>query len=334
MVNVFIVASNHLLREALLRLFRKRVDLNVVGSEKFSSLTLGAIREVRPDVLLMDSTGAELSGIEFVQQAHREFPTLKIAVFGMNEDEEEFLSVVRSGAVAYLLREASAADLVSAIRAVMAGEAVVPGKFTSALLRLATAPTVGQQLPKIALEDQAPLHVPTVEILEFSEHLLSSLRADSAEIYKLTDEQFERLVCDRLRAMGMGAERVGSVYSSDGGIDIVAWPDSPAAFPFLLAVQAKCHRDKSRKTGPAAVLELQSVVRNLPFQAGMLVTNTTFTPNAKWVASNRPHLVRLRDHADLRRWIMGEFLDDTEWREIPDFVEYAPGRKLWIPRKK
>jgi hypothetical protein len=282
----------------------------------------------------MDSTEAELSGTEFIRQAHRELPTLKIAMFGMNTDEEVFLNVVGSGAVAYILREATAAELISAVRAVIAGEVVLPGKLMSAFMRLAAVATEGQQLPKIALEDQVPVHVPTVEILEFSEHLLSGLREDPAGIYKLTDEQFECLVCDRLKAMGMGAERVGSVYSSDGGIDIVAWPDSPVAFPFLLAVQAKYHRDKSRKTGPAAVLELQSVIRNLPFQAGMLVTNTTFTPNAKWVASNRPHLVRLRDHADLRRWIMGNFLDDTEWREIPQFVEYAPGKKLLIPRKK
>jgi predicted helicase len=131
--------------------------------------------------------------------------------------------------------------------------------------------------------------------------------------------------------MGMGIERVGSVYANDGGIDVVAWPEKSATFPFLIAVQAKFHHREYRKTGVKAVLELQSVVRNLPFQAGILVTNTSFTPNAKWVARNRPHLVRLRDHEDLRRWIVGNFLNETEWREIPEFLEYAPGKKLWLP---
>lgn len=181
--------------------------------------------------------------------------------------------------------------------------------------------------------DQAVISQTCIEVVDFGEVLLQELKRNPEELHVLNAEQFELFICNRLSAMGMGTTRVSSTYRKDGGIDIVAWPEQDPMFPFLLAVQAKHHSNTRIKTGPREVREFRDVVEHLPFQAGLLVTNTTFTPDAKWAASNRAHLVRLRDFEDLRRWIMGEFLDEAEWREIPDYIEYAPGKKLWIPRK-
>jgi restriction endonuclease Mrr len=181
--------------------------------------------------------------------------------------------------------------------------------------------------------DQAVISESRIEVLDFAEVLLQELRRNPQELHRLDAEQFELFICNRLAAMGMGTTRVGTTHQKDGGIDIVAWPEQDPVFPFLLAVQAKHHSSTRIKTGPKEVREFRDVIEHLPFQAGLLVTNTTFTPDARWAASNRAHLVRLRDFDDLKRWIMDEFLDEAEWREIPDYIEYAPGKKLWIPRK-
>jgi hypothetical protein len=183
-----------------------------------------------------------------------------------------------------------------------------------------------------AKEDLARSVVPRIQIVEFSKELLLHLKNRPVDILSLDPDQFERLICDRLHAMGMWVRRVGSVYSPDGGIDIIAGPEKQPTFPFLLVVQTKHHRDKARKTGPGPVRELQGVIQKHPFQAGLLVTNTSFTANAQWEARHRPHLVRLRDSEDLKRWILGDFLHEAEWREIPEFIEYAPGKRIWIPK--
>lgn len=330
---VFVLVENRLLREALVRLLVKRGHLSVVGASGPSQGFSEVILEARPDVLVIDSQTLEVQGLDFIEAVPKQFSGVKPVLIGMEENTDTFLFVVRCGVVGYLLKDATVLDLVSAIRAVMLGEAVFPPRLVLSLSKSVLSEVLPRQIAPIDPEEHMVLHVPRAEVHEFSENLLGELRAEPAAIFGLTEDQFELLVCDRLRAMGMGVERVGSIYSSDGGIDVVAWPEKSATFPFLLAVQAKFHRRRNRKTGPNPVLELQSVVRNLPFQAGLLVTNTSFTPNAKWVASNSPHLVRLRDHEDLRRWILGNFLDETEWREIPEFLEYAPGKKLWLPRK-
>jgi hypothetical protein len=63
-----------------------------------------------------------------------------------------------------------------------------------------------------------------------------------------------------------------------------------------------------------------------------LVTNTTFTPDARWFASKEPALVQLRDVQDLRRWLKGEFSRDAEWRDMPTGIELCPGVRVELPR--
>jgi hypothetical protein len=171
-----------------------------------------------------------------------------------------------------------------------------------------------------------------VEVVDFSAHLLDQLKRKPDDIYILSPDEFERLICDRLQAMGMWVRRVGTINEGDGGIDILAGPERDATFPYLVAVQAKHHRSPKRKSGPSSVRELQAVIQKHPLNAGLLVTNTSFTPSAQWEASHRSHLARLRDVQDLKRWIQGNFLHEAEWREIPDFIEYAPGKRLAIPK--
>lgn len=175
-------------------------------------------------------------------------------------------------------------------------------------------------------------HVPKIRVVPATQQILELLRKDIKQIFNLTADQFEMLVCDRLYEMGFAVERVGSVYARDGGVDIVACSRDRSAFPFIIGVQAKHHKHPKYKTGPSPVKELQTVIDTQPFNAGLLVTNTTFTPHAHWFAEKRHNLIRLRDLIDLSRWIMDNFLDEEESREIPEEIELCPGVRIRIPR--
>ena len=172
---------------------------------------------------------------------------------------------------------------------------------------------------------------PRIVAVPATRQIVHLLQRKPEEIYSLTPGQFEELICDRLSEMGFDPQLVGGTYKPDGGVDIIACPRAPVAFPFLLAVQVKHHRISSIKTGPAAVKDLQAVMLHQPFNAGLIVTNTTFTPDAKWFAMQRPNLVRLRDITDVTRWIKGDFLCDEEWREIPEAIELRPGLVIAVP---
>lgn len=175
----------------------------------------------------------------------------------------------------------------------------------------------------------------TTFLITFSPEFYTWLLEDATRLRQLSDEDFERLVADRLSARGLGVRRIGEARRKDGGIDIVAWPERNPAFPFLLAVQAKHHRT-ARKTGVADVRDFSAALLSggSCFHFGMIVTNTTFTADAKWFAARNERILRLRDLRDLCRWMQDDFVCEEEWREIPDQIELAPGVSISIPKKQ
>jgi hypothetical protein len=170
-----------------------------------------------------------------------------------------------------------------------------------------------------------------IEVVDLAGTLVRQLLHDPSEIYRIGHERFEDLIQDRISAMGFETLRTGHTYSKDGGIDLLFWR-SDAPFPFLGAVQAKYHRSPEHPTGPREVRDFAGTIGTLPMAVGLMVTNSTFTFDAKWIAAKVGSQVRLRDHADLRRWVTGRFVDADEWREIPSEIELRPGLRIQIPK--
>lgn len=164
-----------------------------------------------------------------------------------------------------------------------------------------------------------------VEIVGIGQLLSQRLVHDPELVHRLTPTEFEELICDRLFAMGLEPRRVGAINRRDGGIDIVFWPRLKGAFPFLGAAQIKHRGDPARYEGPSTVREFAGAIADHPFNAGLLVTNTGFTPDAEWFAREHAKLIRLRGFTDIRRWVLADFADEAEWRELPSSIELCPG---------
>ncbi len=176
------------------------------------------------------------------------------------------------------------------------------------------------------------LFPPRVELVDFTPYILRMLADSPEDIHRLKPDVFESLIGNRLEAMGLEVVRVGTgTYHKDGGVDFVAWPTS-SPIPFLMAVQAKHTGQPDHKIGPAPGRELFGTVQANGFNAGLLVTNTTFTPDARWFAEQRALLMGLRDIGDLRRWLRNEYLREAEWRSIPAEIEICPGVTIRLPR--
>ncbi|MGC2832511.1 MAG: response regulator transcription factor [Candidatus Acidiferrum sp.] len=120
------------MREALFRLFRKRPDVVVIDQTSASGETAVGIIETRCDVLVCDTFvhGRLPACLAATGGAPAE---CKIILIGMDSNEGTFLEAVRCGVSGYLLQDASAADVVTSVRAVSRGEAVCPPQLCSAL---------------------------------------------------------------------------------------------------------------------------------------------------------------------------------------------------------
>ena len=149
-IRAFLLIENRLLREALVRLFRKRSDLEIVGQASPTDETPLDTIESRCNVLVGDSF---LAG-RFLASSSAKGGMLyscKIILVGMEPDEEQFIASVRSGVTGYLLQDASASDVVAAVRAVFRGEAVCSPQLCSMLFRF-----VAQMSTEMPLSDSPP----------------------------------------------------------------------------------------------------------------------------------------------------------------------------------
>jgi DNA-binding NarL/FixJ family response regulator len=127
-VQVFLIAGNRLLREALGRILRKRPDMQVSG-ESFDCAGAAESLLRDTDVVLMDGVATASLSLDFLADLRASRPNAQILAIGMDENEATFLKLVRLGIAGYLLKDASAADVIAAIRSVSQGDAVCPPRL-------------------------------------------------------------------------------------------------------------------------------------------------------------------------------------------------------------
>jgi DNA-binding NarL/FixJ family response regulator len=139
-VDVFVLAENRLLREALLRVFAKRNEVRVVGSNSYSPAIHEQIVATAPAIIMLDSSGLSHSSAQLISILRSAIADVKLVMVDMDADELTFLRAIREGVVGYVLKDVSAIELVSTIRSVAAGEAVCPSSLTAALFRYASRP--------------------------------------------------------------------------------------------------------------------------------------------------------------------------------------------------
>src|SRR5580692_8912751 len=130
-VDVFVLAENRLLREALLRVFAKKNEIRVVGSNSYSPDIQEQIVATAPAIIVLDSIGLSHSSAQLISTLRSAIPDVKLVMVDMDADELTFLRAIRQGVVGCVLKDACAIELVSTIRSVAAGEAVCPPSLTA-----------------------------------------------------------------------------------------------------------------------------------------------------------------------------------------------------------
>jgi DNA-binding NarL/FixJ family response regulator len=132
---VFLLAENRLLREALIRLLSKRSEVRIVGANSYSPAIHHEIIAARPQIILLDSSGLAPSKSTLISTLRAAMRTLRVVMVDMEPDEATFLSAVRSGVMGYVLKDASAVEVAATIRSVAAGRAVCPPTLCLSLFR-------------------------------------------------------------------------------------------------------------------------------------------------------------------------------------------------------
>jgi DNA-binding NarL/FixJ family response regulator len=134
-ISVLLVDDHLLMREGLRQLFSLEKDIRVIGEAVDGVEALQKIRQLRPDVVLMDIHMPGIDGIAVTEQVVQEFPEIAVIILSMQQQNQLILQAVKSGARGYLLKTTSAREVAGAIRMVRAGGIFVAPEMTDMIVK-------------------------------------------------------------------------------------------------------------------------------------------------------------------------------------------------------
>ena len=118
-----ILADDHpLIREGFRSLLGKNDSFEIVGEAETGRELINLVRTTSPDIILVDITMPQVSGLDAIEQLKAEFPDLKFMVLTMHEERAYILKALKNGAHAYLLKNIERRELERAIHTVYSGQ--------------------------------------------------------------------------------------------------------------------------------------------------------------------------------------------------------------------
>ncbi len=120
-----VVADDHpLFRKGMVTMLSTYPDFDIVGEAATGAEAVSVVRQVAPDVVLMDLQMPEMGGIGAIREIRIELPGVRILVVTMFQDDDSVFLALRAGAHGYVVKDAREEEFARAIRSVAAGEAI------------------------------------------------------------------------------------------------------------------------------------------------------------------------------------------------------------------
>ena len=133
-VRVLLVDDDALVRAGLRTILSAADDLEVVGEADDGARAVAAVREHRPDVVLMDIRMAEMDGIAATVALRRLDAPPQVIVLTTFQADAQVMSALRAGASGFLVKDTPPAEIIHAIRVVASGDAIISPSVTRTLL--------------------------------------------------------------------------------------------------------------------------------------------------------------------------------------------------------
>jgi DNA-binding NarL/FixJ family response regulator len=133
-ITVLVVDDQELMRMGLKMVLGAHPDIEVIGEAENGALAVSRAKELRPDVVLMDVRMPVVDGVTATGRIVDAGDGCRVLVMTTFDLDEHALGALRAGASGFLLKDTPPEDLISAIRSVAAGDAVVSPKVTKRLL--------------------------------------------------------------------------------------------------------------------------------------------------------------------------------------------------------
>lgn len=134
-INILVAVDHRMIRDGLCELIRGQDDMRVVGETESGIETISLVRELKPDIVLMDISMRDLNGIESTRQICGEMPDTRIIALSVHANGRFARQMLAAGAAGYVLKDSAFEELAQAIRAVASGTTFLSPSVSDMLLR-------------------------------------------------------------------------------------------------------------------------------------------------------------------------------------------------------
>ena len=135
-MKVFLIDDHTLFRTGLGALLQS-YEIQVAAAETIGAEIIPIIKELEPDLILLDLNIPKIPGIELLKLIMQNNITIPVSILTTSEDELDLINCLKAGAQGYLLKTMEAIDLIKAIHQIIQGEVVVDPSLTSVLAKIA-----------------------------------------------------------------------------------------------------------------------------------------------------------------------------------------------------
>jgi DNA-binding NarL/FixJ family response regulator len=131
---VLIVEDHKIMRDGIKALLDRSSEFTVVGDVETGTEAIQICTDLRPDIVLMDIGLPGLNGVDSTAELLRHCPATRVIMLSMYDDEDSVVSSIRAGARGYVVKQASSAELLDALRTVARGSSYLSPHVSERLL--------------------------------------------------------------------------------------------------------------------------------------------------------------------------------------------------------
>ncbi|MFA5039466.1 MAG: response regulator transcription factor [Candidatus Omnitrophota bacterium] len=142
---VLIVDDHDIIREGIKTILRRQPEYEVVAEAKDGQEALEKIIKLKPNILLLDITMPQKTGLEIIEEALKKSPGTKILIISVHKANAYVMKAFQLGVKGYVSKENAADDLLLALRKISAGQIYLDSQVSDYLLKKVTKPEKEQQ---------------------------------------------------------------------------------------------------------------------------------------------------------------------------------------------
>ena len=133
-IRILLADDHAVVRQGFKMILGAQPDMEIVGEAGNGREAVELADRLKPEVVVMDVSMPELNGIEATRRLAESAPHVRVLALSMHKDSVYVREILRAGARGYLLKDSVAGDLVSAVRAIAAGEGYISPQVSNAVL--------------------------------------------------------------------------------------------------------------------------------------------------------------------------------------------------------